>query len=129
MVDTKAVSDSVLQDEDIHEEWEQDYLSPEMDRFYDRAFEEIGRRLDAPPGAKLLDAGCGYCFHAVRLARLGFDVTGIDFSHVALAHAKQYLEKQSMKDRIALQQANLLDLPFEDGQWPYVHCWGVLMFG
>ena len=32
-----------------------------------------------------------------------------------------------MTDRVSLQQGNLLDLPFEDGQWDYVHCWGVLM--
>jgi ubiquinone/menaquinone biosynthesis C-methylase UbiE len=126
-VSTKAASDSVLHREEIHEEWEQLYLSPAMDRFYDKAFAEIGRRLHAPKGARLLDAGCGYCYHAVRLARLGFDVTGVDFSEAALSQARDYLDKLGMRDQIALQQANLLEMPFEDDSWEYVHCWGVLM--
>lgn len=124
---TKAASDTVLERDEIHEEWEEQYLTPQMDRFYDRAFEEIARRLHAPPGARLLDAGCGYCLHAVRLARHGFKVTGVDFSEAALAQARQYLESQGMSDQIDVRQANLLDLPFEDGEWEYVHCWGVLM--
>lgn len=126
-VSTKAVSDTVLERDEIHEEWEEQYLTPEMDRFYDRAFDEIARRLHAPRGARLLDAGCGYCFHAVRLARHGFKVTGVDFSDAALAQARRYLESVGMVDEIEVRQANLLDLPFEDESWEYVHCWGVLM--
>ena len=126
-VSTKAVSDTVLQRDEIHEEWEEQYLTPEMDRFYDRAFEEIARRLHAPPGSPLLDAGCGYCFHAVRLARHGFKVTAVDFSESALGQARQYLDQVGMTGQIELGQANLLELPFEDEQWEYVHCWGVLM--
>lgn len=126
-VSTKAVSDTVLERDEIHEEWEEQYLTPEMDRFYDRAFDEIAKRLHAPRGARLLDAGCGYCFHAVRLARHGFDVTAVDFSEAALAQARKYLETVGMQDEIELGQANLLDLPFEDESWDYVHCWGVLM--
>jgi len=126
-VNTEAVSDPVLHRDEIHEEWEEQYLTPEMDRFYDRAFEEIARRLAAPRGARLLDAGCGYCFHAVRLARHGFKVTGVDFSESALVQARQYLEQQGLSGEIDLGQGNLLDLPFETESWDYVHCWGVLM--
>ena len=126
-VSTKAVSDTVLHRDEIHEEWEGQYLSPTMDRFYDRAYDEIVRRLHAPRGARLLDAGCGYCFHAVRLARRGFNVTGVDFSESALGQARDYLAKQGMSGQIELQQGNLLDLEFEDGSWDYVSCWGVLM--
>ena len=127
LVDVTAASDPVLHGEEIHDVWEQDYLSPEMNAFYDRAFEKIGESLGAPQGAPMLDAGCGYCFHAARLARLGFDVTGVDFSEVALGQARSYLDKIGMTGAIKLAQANLLDLPFEDGQWEFVHCWGVLM--
>lgn len=126
-VSTEAVSDPVLHRDEIHEEWEEQYLTPEMDRFYDRAFDEIARRINAPAGAKMLDAGCGYGFHAVRLSRRGFDVTGIDFSESALSQARAYIEREGLSDKIDLSQANLLELPFEDGQWDNVHCWGVLM--
>lgn len=126
-VNTEAVSDPVLHRDEIHEEWEEQYLTPEMDRFYDNAFDEIAKRLRAPKGAKMLDAGCGYGFHAVRLARRGFDVTGIDFSESALSQARAYVKREGLADEIDLSQANLLELPFEDEQWDYVHCWGVLM--
>lgn len=124
---TEAASDSVLTREEIHEEWDSDYLAPEMDRCYERAYDNLVELLRPPPDAPLLDAGCGYCHHAVRLAERGFKVSGIDMSEPALAAARQYLAKKGMTDRISLQQGNLLDLPFEDGQWDYVHCWGVLM--
>lgn len=125
--DTKAVSDPVLHREEVHEEWGQDYQVEEMDRCFDRAYDKLVERLRPPPGSPLLDAGCGYCHHAVRLTRRGFDVTGVDFSAPALEQARQYLAKTGMTDRVDISQANLLDLPFEDGQWEYVHCWGVLM--
>ncbi len=126
-IDTHAVSDSVLRRDEIHQEWEQDYLSPQMDRFYDKAFEQIARRLDAPRGSTMLDAGCGYCFHATRLARHGFRVTGVDFSEAALAQARDYLDRTGFAGQIDLEQANLLDMPYDDASWDYVHCWGVLM--
>lgn len=113
--------------QEIHAEWEDFYLSPQMDRFYDAVFAEIGARLGAHAGARLLDAGCGYCHHAVRLARQGFEVTGVDFSEAALAPGRSYLEEVGMAGQIELLQANLLDLPFDDDSWTYVHCSGVLM--
>ncbi|MDX2064486.1 MAG: class I SAM-dependent methyltransferase [Fimbriimonadaceae bacterium] len=33
-----------------------------------------------PPGAKILDVGCGTGRHAIEFARRGFQVTGVDFS-------------------------------------------------
>lgn len=45
--------------------------------------------LDLPPGAAILDLGCGTGRHAVELARKGFAVTGIDLSTGMLAQAKE----------------------------------------
>ena len=125
--DTSATSDSVLARDEIHDEWGEDYQVPEMDRCFDAAYDKLVAVLQPPKGARLLDAGCGYCHHAVRLTKRGFDVTGVDFSEPALKAARAYLAKTGMTDRVTLRKANLLDLPFEDGQWDYVHCWGVLM--
>jgi ubiquinone/menaquinone biosynthesis C-methylase UbiE len=121
---TKASKDYLAKDA-IHEEWESDYLSEDLEKYYNAAFARLIKELGAKPGDSILDAGCGYCVHASRLARAGLDVTGVDFSPVALREAKENLTKAGLS--IDLHQGNLLDLPFEDGQFPYVMCWGVLM--
>jgi ubiquinone/menaquinone biosynthesis C-methylase UbiE len=110
---------------DIHQEWESDYLNRDLDRFYDSAFARLIAGLGASPGDRILDAGCGYCFHAGRLARSGLRVTGVDFSPSALAEARRNLARQGLS--IELVQGNLLALPFPAESFPYVNCWGVLM--
>ena len=44
-------------------------------------------RLDPADGARALDLGCGSGANAIFMAEHGFEVTGIDFSGVALAKA------------------------------------------
>ncbi len=116
-----------LSEPEIHEQWESVYLNPDLDRLYDRIFERIVRILSPKPDQTLLDAGCGYCFHAVRLARSGVQVTALDLSDAALQRAAATIRRAGMEDRIRLERGDLLELPFSDGSFDYVHCWGVLM--
>jgi SAM-dependent methyltransferase len=58
--------------------------SHEAARFMDRLIEE----LEPPPGASMLDVGCGAGRHATHLASRGFDVTGIDLSASSIQQAK-----------------------------------------
>jgi ubiquinone/menaquinone biosynthesis C-methylase UbiE len=46
-------------------------------------------RLLIPPGAAILDVGCGTGRHAVELARRGYRVTGVDISSGMLEQARQ----------------------------------------
>ncbi|WP_293866543.1 bifunctional 2-polyprenyl-6-hydroxyphenol methylase/3-demethylubiquinol 3-O-methyltransferase UbiG [uncultured Alsobacter sp.] len=119
-------SETFLQMPQIHAEWEDDYLNPAMDALYDDAIALIAKHLSMPPGTRLLDAGCGYAYHALRLAAHGFDVTGVDFSDVALEHARQRIAA-SKGMSVSVQKANLLELPFPDSAFPVVFSWGVLM--
>ncbi len=118
---------NALADPAIHHQWVSMYRTPEAQGFYEVAFDDIVRRLDAPPNATILDAGCGSCAKSVLLAARGFHVIGADFSVDALALAAETIRAQGLDGRIDLRQGDLLALPFEDGAFRYVMCWGVLM--
>jgi 2-polyprenyl-3-methyl-5-hydroxy-6-metoxy-1,4-benzoquinol methylase len=126
MSDVAKKSRDFLHGKAIHEQWQTDYLNPSMDRFYDLAFTDILKRINASPTSHILDAGCGYCYHTKRLARSGAKITAVDFSEAALSSARDNLG-QSEQAQIALQQADLTDLPFADSSFDSVVCWGVLM--
>ena len=112
---------------DIHDEWRSDYLNPYLEPFYDLAFARVREALGAKPGSSLLDAGCGSCVHAARFARAGVKVVGVDFSQAALNDARRALEQQGLGGSVELHQADLRHLPFENGKFPMISCWGVLM--
>lgn len=111
----------------IHEQWVSTYRTPEAQRFYEIAFDDIVRRLGAPKGATILDAGCGSCAKSVLLAARGLQVVGTDFSADALRLAGETVKAQGFSDRITLRQGDLTRLPFADGEFQYAICWGVLM--
>ncbi|MCX6199486.1 MAG: methyltransferase domain-containing protein [Bacteroidetes bacterium] len=77
------------------EEW---FDSPYYHLLYrDRSVKEaenfirkISNALPIHQGAKILDAACGKGRHSRTLAKLGFDVTGIDLSKNSIAFAKQF---------------------------------------
>jgi SAM-dependent methyltransferase len=118
---------NAMANSDIHSKWVSMYRTPEAQAFYEMAFDEIARRLAAPPDSVILDAGCGSCAKSVLLADRGFRVMGMDFSADALGLAREFVRKQGFEGRITLRQGDLLNLPFKDGEFSYVICWGVLM--
>lgn len=126
-MDQTAASRVRLKQADIHEQWESEYLNPHMDRFYDLAFDRIVDALGDPKGKRVLDVGCGYCYHTRRLADRGLTITAVDFSSVALDHARENLTKAGIADKVTLQQADATALPFEDSSFDHVLMWGVLM--
>ena len=68
------------------------------------------------PPAELLDAPCGYGRHSVALAAAGYRVTGADRSPVLLGEAR----RRSGGEWPRWVQADLRDLPFEDGSFDAV---------
>jgi SAM-dependent methyltransferase len=126
-MELSAQSKERLARTDIHEQWESDYLNPEMDRFYDLAFARIIEALGDTRGKRILDAGCGYCYHTRRLAKSDLDITAVDFSAPALAQAEKTLADAGLSGRVKLQQADVTALPFEDASFDHVLMWGVLM--
>ncbi len=111
----------------VHRQWEATYRTAANERFFEEAFDEVTRFLDAPAGATCLDAGCGVGSHSVRLARRGFSVVGVDFSESALEAGGENLCALGLEDRVRLRREDLLRLSFPDASFDYVLCWGVLM--
>lgn len=120
-------AEKTLQKSAIHEEWVDNYRTPENERFYGMAFDYIAARFAAPPGAIVLDAGCGSCAKSKNLVDRGFRVVGSDLSESALTLARDALKGTHYADHILLEQQNLLKLTFPDSRFDYAVCWGVLM--
>jgi ubiquinone/menaquinone biosynthesis C-methylase UbiE len=117
---------ATLADPAIHRQWAQSHRLQENERFYQAVFDylaDILKPLDSP----VLDAGCGSCAQSMRLAQRGFQVHAMDVSEAALEMAAENIRQQGLQDKITLKRGNLLSLPFSDGTFQGVLCWGVLM--
>jgi ubiquinone/menaquinone biosynthesis C-methylase UbiE len=126
--DQKSVqSKAFLEQNAIHDQWQSDYLNPDLNRFYDLAFADILRVLKPTANDKILDAGCGACYHTVRLARCDARITAVDFSHIALDTGRHTIAEAGIDHRVELRQADLTSLPFDDGSFDFVVSWGVIM--
>lgn len=69
------------------------------------------RELHFPPHASILDAGCGYGFTSVFLARYGFRVAAIDRSAARMSFAKKLA--RFMKVSVSYTQSTLEKLPYQ----------------
>src|SRR5215468_8270072 len=115
--DKSLQSEKLLGQTGIHTQWQSDYLNQDLDRFYDVAFADIVKAIGARSGNKILDAGCGYAYHTLRLARSGASITAVDFSKVALEAARQTVETAGIGHQVELRQADLTSLPFADSSF------------
>lgn len=71
------------------------------------------------PG-RALDLACGEGQNAVWLATLGWDVTGVDFSEVAIAKARARAERDGV--RVRFECGDLLDYEAAAGSFDLVLC-------
>jgi ubiquinone/menaquinone biosynthesis C-methylase UbiE len=92
------------------------------DRHAGRLFRSLHRRvaedvaLAAPPGATVLDAGCGSGRLAAELARRRPDlrVRGVDLEPGMVEVATRRAEREHLGDRVVFTVADLADLPLPD---------------
>ncbi len=73
-------AESTLSKRDIHEEWRDNYRTPDNEHFYRMAFTHIVDKFDAEHGAQIVDAGCGSCAKSRHLVDHGYTVLGTDLS-------------------------------------------------
>ena len=100
------------------------------ERDYDNGMEELQASLAmgfAPASGDLLDIGCGAGNYSVRLARLGYAVTGVDISNTAIDWAIERAAEQGQATRFVcgdgITLADFEDDRFDfafDGQ--FLHC-------
>lgn len=77
------------------------------------------------PHGKLLDVGCGEGRHSLAAARLGFNVTAIDYEPLALKRARRAAQARHAKG-ITFRKADVFRLPFADASFDVVVDWGCL---
>lgn len=97
--------------------------------------ELVARQLDAhlpPPPARVLDAGCGQGTQALRLARLGYQVTGLDTSTRLLDQLRDDLaaEEPAVRRRLRVVPGSIEAMAelFTPAGFDAVLCHGVLMY-
>jgi len=66
------------------------------------------------PG-RLLDLGCGPGLYAIQLARLGYQVTGIDYAPASIAYAQAQAAQQGQKIRYILGDIRQAEYAADDG--------------
>jgi SAM-dependent methyltransferase len=84
-------------------------LSSRNADFIQRSVDWIGSHFATTAGTQIADFGCGPGLYATKLARMGADVTGIDFS----ARSVQYAREVATKERLNIQYVNENYLEFE----------------
>lgn len=98
--------------------------------------ELVARQLDvhlpSSPFLKVLDVGCGQGTQALRLARRGHSVIGLDSSAALLGDFKRALTKEhiDVQARVRIIQHDARDLAelFDPSNFDVVLCHGVLMY-
>ena len=75
---------------------------------------------------RVVDLGCGTGANAVHLARLGFEVTGVDFSAVALAKAEARAAEVGVRCRFVLGDLTADAIPGAEGPFDFLVDFGTL---
>jgi SAM-dependent methyltransferase len=76
-----------------------------------REVEFLVGALDLPNGARILDLCCGQARHAVELARLGYEVTGLDLNRFLLDAGRRLASKAGVEVRFV--EGDMREIPFE----------------
>lgn len=75
-------------------------------------------------GKAALEVGCGGGILSEEIARMGFNITGIDPSHHSLQIAAEHAQASGL--RIDYEQATGEALPYRDNSFDFVFCFDVL---
>lgn len=111
----------------IHKRWRAAYRQPYVEGTLKTYFSYLVRRGCLTPEMRILDAGCGTAFNAVRLAKVGLTIEGVDLSPFAVEEGKEFARENGVADKVKLRQGDITQLDFADGSFDAVLCLAVLM--
>ena len=73
----------------------------------------LAQNVGLPPGAAILDIGCGPGLYSNRLARFGYHITGIDLAQPLLDYAQAEAEQQGLGNVCVYRRQSMFDLDNE----------------
>ncbi|MCG8565778.1 MAG: class I SAM-dependent methyltransferase [Desulfobacterales bacterium] len=93
-----------------------------------RATVQMGKKLDFPPSARLLDAGCGLGGTARILAtNQKLQITGIDLAPVFIQAAQTFTRWCGLESKLEFHTGSITQMPFEDKCFDGIICQHILM--
>jgi SAM-dependent methyltransferase len=104
-------------------DWWSDFFDRDYLRSYSPKLTEEASRDEAlsavalagvAPGARVLDAPCGFGRHSIPLADAGYDMVGVDLSADQLSEARA---RAGSRDNPVLVEGDLRQLPFADAEF------------
>jgi SAM-dependent methyltransferase len=126
MVSAKEVQET-LAGAAIHKKWANDYRTDDVEPLLRIYFRYLVDRLGLRPDMRILDAGCGTAFQAIRLAKMGFQVDAVDYSAFAVEEANRAIAESGLTDRVKVWQGDVTGLDMPDNSYDAVFCLAVLM--
>ncbi len=94
--------------------WDDFFRSVEKRKYYDSPLNpDVGEIVHLlPEGAAVLDLGCGMAKTALRLCEMGFGVTAVDSSNVAIRALTEECERRGLK--LDIRHLDVCDFEFRD---------------
>jgi ubiquinone/menaquinone biosynthesis C-methylase UbiE len=93
------------------------------------ATEQLLRRAAIGAETSVLDVGCGVATTAITVAeRFGANVTAVDIAPLMLERAREAVDTADVKDRVHVQEGDILALDFDDDSFDVVIAEAVTMF-
>jgi len=84
-----------------------------QDRQVDESVVSIAELLKQKGASKVLDFGCGTGRHIVYLAKMGFDVYGLDWSGASVNIARKELSEKGLHAELRVWDMNETPLPYD----------------
>jgi ubiquinone/menaquinone biosynthesis C-methylase UbiE len=110
------------------ERWNKIYREGRFKKSVDKNFPQIVEILKEYEIKKVLELGCGAGRHVVYLAKMGFEVYGIDIAKYGIKIARKWLREENLKAKLKVGDI-YKKLPYKDNFFDAIICIRTLNHG